>query len=128
MGSHRETSQREGRSLTELWWLNKGLPGTREVEECSRKREQHEQKKHGGVKSHSIFVHVCLLSQFSCIRLCVTLWTAGCQAPHSMGFSRQEHWSRLPSRPPGDLPDPGIKPASLTSTALVDGFFTTRAT
>ena len=28
------------------------------------------------------------------------------------GFSRQEHWSRLPCPPPGDLPDPGIKPRS----------------
>ena len=30
--------------------------------------------------------------------------------------------------PPGDLPNPGIKPTSLVSPALVDGFFTTRAT
>ena len=30
----------------------------------------------------------------------------------SMGFSRQEHWSGLPCPPPGDLPDPGIEPAS----------------
>ena len=29
----------------------------------------------------------------------------------SMGFSRQEYWSGLPFPPPGDLPDPGIKPA-----------------
>jgi len=29
-----------------------------------------------------------------------------------MGFSRQEYWSELPIPPPGDLPDPGIKPAS----------------
>ncbi|KAM9681228.1 cilia- and flagella-associated protein 100 isoform 3-T4 [Dama dama] len=44
--------------------------------------------------------------------------TAARQAPLSMGFSRQEYWSRLPFPPPGDLPDPGIKPASLTSPAL----------
>ena len=36
------------------------------------------------------------------------------QAPLSMGFSRQEYWSGLPFSSPGDLPDPGIKPASLT--------------
>ena len=30
-----------------------------------------------------------------------------------MGFSRQEYWSGLPCRPPGDLPDPGVEPASL---------------
>ena len=44
-----------------------------------------------------------------------------------MGFSRQEYWSGLP-RPPGDLPDPGIEPASLMSPALAGGFFTTSAT
>jgi len=42
-----------------------------------------------------------------------------------MGFSRQEYRSGLPCPPPGDLPDPGIKPMSL---ALADGFFTTKAT
>ena len=39
----------------------------------------------------------------------MTLWTVACQAPLSIGFSRQEYWSELfPS--PGDLPDPGIEP------------------
>ena len=37
-----------------------------------------------------------LLSRFSRVRLCVTLWTAAHQAPPSLGFSRQEHWSGLP--------------------------------
>ena len=45
----------------------------------------------------------------------VTLWTVACQAPLTMGFSRQEYWSGLPCPLPGDLPDPGIKPASLMS-------------
>ena len=45
-----------------------------------------------------------------------------------MGFSRQEHWSRLPFPSIGDLPDPGIKPTSLMFPALADGFFTTKAT
>ena len=40
-----------------------------------------------------------------------TLWTVAHQAPLSMGFSRQEYWSGLPFPSPGDLPDPGIKPA-----------------
>jgi len=44
------------------------------------------------------------------------------------GFSRQEYWSGLPSPPPGDLPDPGIEPQSLTSPALSGGLFTTSAT
>ena len=55
-----------------------------------------------------------------------TLWTAASQAPLSMGFSMQEYWSGLSCPPPGDL-NPGIKPASLMSPALADGFFTTSA-
>ena len=37
-----------------------------------------------------------LLSHFSRVRLCVTPWTTAQQAPPSLGFSRQEHWSGLP--------------------------------
>ena len=48
----------------------------------------------------------------------VTLWTVGRQAPLSMGFPRQEHWSGWPFPSPGDLPDPGIEPASPVSLAL----------
>ena len=40
------------------------------------------------------------------------------QAPCSMEFSRQEYWSGLPFPPPGDLPDPGIKPVIFASPAL----------
>ncbi|ELR53454.1 hypothetical protein M91_07156, partial [Bos mutus] len=50
------------------------------------------------------------------------------QAPLSMGFSRQEYWSGLPFPSPGDLPDPGIEPGSLTFPALAGKFFTTSAT
>ena len=50
------------------------------------------------------------------------------QAPVSMGFSRQEYWSGLPCLPPGDLPNLGIDPESLTSPALAAGFLTTSAT
>ena len=42
----------------------------------------------------------------------VTSWTVACQAPLSLGFSRQEYWSGLPFPSPGDLPNPGIKPGS----------------
>ena len=62
------------------------------------------------------------------VRLFVTLWTLACQAPLSMGFSRQEYWSGLPRPPPGDVPDPGIEPVSLMSPALADRFFTTSTT
>ena len=45
-----------------------------------------------------IIVHICyaVLSHFSRVQLCVTPWTAAHQAPLSLGFSRQEHWSGLP--------------------------------
>ena len=52
---------------------------------------------------------------FSHVQLCVTLWAVAGQAPPSMGFSRQEYWSRLPCSPIGDLPDQGIE---LQSPAL----------
>jgi len=44
--------------------------------------------------------------------------TVACQAPLSMGFSRQEYWSGLSFSSPGDLPNPGIKPVSPMSPAL----------
>ena len=74
------------------------------------------------------FLHVCMLSCHSGVQLFATLWTVACQAPLSMGFSRQEHWSGLPGPPPGDLSNPGIEPTSLMSPPLAVGFFTTNAT
>ena len=59
----------------------------------------------------------CVLSRFSRVRLCVTLWTVAHQAPLSMGFCRQECWNGLPCPPPGDLPNPGIEPGSSTLQA-----------
>ena len=50
------------------------------------------------------------------------------QAPLYVRFSRQEYRSGLLCPPPGDLPDPGIKPASLMSAALTGEFFTGSAT
>ena len=47
----------------------------------------------------------------------MTLWTVACQAPPSMGFSRQEYWSGLPFPSAGDLPDPAIEPRSPTLQA-----------
>ena len=57
---------------------------------------------------------------------CPTLWdpwTIARQAPPSMGFSRQEYWSGSPCPSPGNLPDPEIEPASLTSPVLVGSSF-----
>ena len=74
-----------------------------------------------------VIVHVCVLSHSNHVQLFVTLWTVTCLAPLSMGFSRQEYWRRLPFPSPGDLPQWGIKPRSLTFLALEVGFFTMRA-
>ena len=62
---------------------------------------------------------VCVLSH---VRLCATPWTVAHQAPLSMGFSRQEHWSGVQFPSPGDFPNPGIEPMS---PALAGRFFTT---
>ena len=69
-----------------------------------------------------------MLSHFNRVCLFATLWTVACQAPLSTGFSRQEYWNGLPCPAPGDIPNPGIEPMSLTSPALAGGFFTTSAT
>ena len=68
------------------------------------------------------------VQSLSHVQLFATLWTVARQAPLSMGFSWQEYWSGLPCSPPGDLSDPGIKPASLASltfSILTGGCFTT---
>ena len=57
-------------------------------------------------------------------QLFATPWTIAHQAPLSVGFSRQEHWSGLPFPPPGDSPNRGIEPIYPASPALAGGFFT----
>ena len=69
---------------------------------------------------------MCVL--LSCVWLFATPWAVASQAPLSMGFSRQEYWGGLSCPPTGDIPDPGIEPASLASPALAGRFFTTSAT
>ena len=73
------------------------------------------------------FTLVCVLSQFSCVWLSETPWTATPQNPLFRGFSKQEYWRQLPCSPPGDLADPGAEPMSLMSPALAGGFLTARA-
>ena len=75
-----------------------------------------------------VCVCVCVLSRFSRVQLFVTVWTVAGQAPLSLGFSRLEYWSGLACPPPGDLPDPGIKPTSFMSPELAGRFFTTSTT
>ena len=79
-------------------------------------------------KARRRIVCVCMLSRFSRVRLLVTPWTLAHQAPLSMGCYRQEYQKRLSCPPSGDLPDPGIEPASLRSLALASGFFTNSTT
>ena len=56
-----------------------------------------------------VCVCVCVFSRFSCVWIFATPWTVAHQAPLSIGFPRQEYWSRLLCPPPGDLPNPGIR-------------------
>ena len=65
-----------------------------------------------------VFVYAQSLSH---VQLSAIQWSVARQASLFMGFSRQEYWSGLSFLPPGDLPDPGIKPVS---PALAGGFFT----
>ena len=60
-------------------------------------------------------IHCCWVTE-SCQTLCDSY-----QAPLSIDLPRQEYWRGLPCAPPGDLPDPGIKPASFMSPALQEG-------
>ena len=76
---------------------------------------------HGNTERYTFFLSL-LCELLSCVRLFVTPRTAAYQAPLSVGFSREEYWSGLPFPPPGNLPNPGIKPASPT---LAGRFFTT---
>ena len=69
--------------------------------------------------------HARLLQSYS--TLCDPM-DCSLQAPLSIGFSRQEYWSRLPCPPAGDLPNPGIKPVTLKSLAITGRFFTTSTT
>ena len=73
-----------------------------------------------------ILLHHTLLL-FSCYVMpesFLTSWTVARQCPLSMGFPRQEYWSRLLFPSWGGLPNPGIKPASPESPALASGFLT----
>ena len=68
-----------------------------------------------------------VLGCFNHVQLFVTPWSIAHYAPLLMEFSRQEYCSGLPCCPPGDLPDPEIKPTSLTSPALAEEFSTISA-
>ena len=61
------------------------------------------------------------------VQFFVTLWSVAHRAPLSVGFSRAEYWNGLLCLSPGNLPDPGVEPASLMPPALIGGFFITTA-
>ena len=63
-----------------------------------------------------------MVQLLSCVWCFATPWTLASQAPLSVGFPRQEYWSGLSFPCLGDLPDPGIEPASPT---LAGGFLIT---
>ena len=79
------------------------------------------------ISSCKKYMSACMLSLFGCVQLFVTLWTMACQAPLSMGFSRQEAWSGLPCPSSRDPPS-GLEPESLASPALANRLFTSSAT
>ena len=65
----------------------------------------------GGTQHCKAVMHVCVLVIQPCPSVCDP-WTITSQAPLSLEFSRQEHWSALPFPSPGDLPNPGTEPVS----------------
>ena len=73
-------------------------------------------------------MYVRLWNHFNLVQLFAIHWTAACQAPLPMGFSRQEYRGGLPFPSLGDLPYPGIKLISLISPAFAIRFFTTSTT
>ena len=69
-------------------------------------------RKNSFLRQLSQFLFYVVVVSHSVVSACAALWTLTHQAPLSMGFSRQEYCSALPSPSPGDLPDPGVEPKS----------------
>ena len=71
------------------------------------------------------YVYLLCAQPLTCIQLFGTPRTVARQAPLSMGFSRQQHWSELPFPPQRDLPDSGIEPTTPVDPELAGRFLTT---
>ena len=101
-----------------LWWIS-GI------------RKQFSNMKNHPVKHELVkSAHVCMCvraKSLSHVQLSKIPWTVAHQAPLSMVFPRQEHWSRLPFPSPGDLLDTGFEPAFLRAPAFAGRFFTASA-
>ena len=67
-------------------------------------------KRHLFLGKNALINLVHLLCRFSHVRLFVTPWTVACQAPLSVGFSRQEYWNGLPFPSPGSFLTQGLNP------------------
>ena len=65
------------------------------------------------------FVYLIWVCVLSYVWLFATSWTVACQAPLSMGLSKQEYWSGLPFPSPGALPDSGTEPRSPALQAIL---------
>ena len=133
MGSLSEDKQNGDYSL--VWWKRRGCGGKTGWGKAVRDGNLGESEKasevcmedQSGCSQEKIFEARYTSYSLSQVWLFVTLWTAVRQAPLSMGFSVpwEEYWSGLPCPPPGDLPNPGIKPRS---PILQAAFFTSLAT
>ena len=99
-----------GSSLLDSWMIT----STVTPESLLLAKKQREKKK------DFFYWCACVPSSFSCVQLFATPWIllVACQAPLSMGFSKQEYWSGLPCPSPGDLLNPGIEPRFPVSSAL----------
>ena len=91
-----EGGKRDGWQITEDYWEN-------------------ENTLHDVIMDICDYVKVKALVVQSCLSLCDPM---DCSPSGSIGFPRQEYWSRLPFPPPGALPDPGTEPLSPASPAL----------
>ena len=87
--------------------------------QCSKKKKRKNTRGRQSLPPAPLFqphfpnhTHVNMWSMLSCVRLFETPWTVARQAPLSMGFPRQEHWSELLFHSSGDLPYPGVEPRS----------------
>ena len=80
----------------------------------------------GETGRNGCIICACMGAQsLSHVQLSATPWTAVCQVPLSMEFSRQAYWSGVPFPTPGHLLDSGIKPKFPASSSLAGGLFTT---
>ena len=101
----------------------KDLPAIRETQVHSLGWEDPQEK---GMATHTYkYILFRCAQSLRHVPLLATPWIVAHQAPLSMGFSTQVHWSGWPFLPPRELPKPEIEPKSLETPALAGDFFTT---